>query len=134
VAQLWSEHVPEDRFEELYALYVQEWWTQSRQFDDVVKMISHSDIVIVRYAESGAIVGFARVLTDFTFKAMIYDVIVSNDHRSRGLGGEIVEKIVQHPLLADVRSFELYCPDRLAPFYEKLGFNKSASSIMSRKR
>lgn len=134
MAELWSEQVPEDRLRELYDLYVQEWWTQSRQFDDVVKMISHSDIVLIRYSEDGRIIAFARVLTDFTFKAMIYDVIVSNEHRARGLGKALVERIVDHPLLSSVGSFELYCPDRLAPFYERLGFKKGTSSLMSRKR
>nr|WP_232792907.1 GNAT family N-acetyltransferase [Caulobacter hibisci] len=118
----------------MYDLYVQEWWTQSRQFDDVVKMISHSDIVLTRYSEDGCIIAFARVLTDFTFKAMIYDVIIAADHRGSGLGQAIVEKIFNHPLLSTVKSFELYCPERLIPFYEKLDFKRGTSVIMSRKR
>ncbi len=134
VTDLWAEQFPEDRLRELYDLYVREWWTGARQFDDVVKMIKHSDIVIGRYSEDGALIGFARVLTDFTFKAMIFDVIVAERPKGSGIGRELIERIWTHPLLTTVESFELYCPERLVPFYNKLGFDKGEASILFRER
>lgn len=75
---------------------------------------------------------FARVLSDFTFKAMIFDVIVAGQHRGQGLGQALVGRILNHEKLKRVKSFELYCPDRLVPFYEKLGFVKGTSSLLYR--
>ncbi len=44
----------------------------------------------------------------------------------------LVERILHHEKLKRVKSFELYCPDRLVPFYEKLGFVKGTSSLLFR--
>lgn len=39
------------------------------------------------------LVAYARVLTDFTFKALIFDVIVSENQRGCGLGDKLTELI-----------------------------------------
>ena len=127
---LWIEQFTEDRREELYAFYCKEWWTKGREFDDVTQMIEHSDIVLGCCSGEGELIGFARVLTDFTFKAMIFDVIVAEAYRGHGVGNAIIERIKGHEALRKVRSFELYCPDRLVAFYEGLGFAKSTSSLL----
>lgn len=126
----WIEEFAEDRRHELYAFYSKEWWTQGREFDDVMHMIAHSDIVLGCCSDDGRLVGFARVLTDFTFKAMIFDVIVAETHRGRGIGNAIIDRIKGHDALRKVRSFELYCPDRLVTFYEGLGFARSTSALL----
>ncbi|UUP15944.1 GNAT family N-acetyltransferase [Nitratireductor thuwali] len=119
------------RQQELYEIYRKEWWTQGRQFDDVMRMIEHSDLAVGCCAEDGRLVGFARVLTDFTFKALIFDVIVHEGFRGRGVGQAIVSRIIGHEALANVRSFELYCPEQVVPFYSKLGFSKRTSHLLS---
>ena len=125
----WIEQIAEDRQRELYEFYSKEWWTRDREFDDVMQMIEHSDIVMGCCSNDGRLIGFARVLTDFTFKAMIFDVIVAEAHRGHGVGNAIIERIKNHHALQKVRSFELYCPDRLVAFYEGLGFAKSTSAL-----
>lgn len=126
----WIEHIAEDRQRELYEFYSKEWWTQGREFDDVMRMIEHSDIVVGCCSDDDKLIGFARVLTDFTFKAMIFDVIVDEAYRGLGIGNAIIGRIKGHEALQGVRSFELYCPDRLVAFYEGLGFAKSTSALL----
>ncbi|MBF9233649.1 GNAT family N-acetyltransferase [Microvirga alba] len=130
----WIERFESDRGRELFDLYRKEWWTKERPFDDVVHMLAHSDIVLGCCASDGQLIGFARVLTDYTFKAFIFDVIVHSDFRGRGIGQAIVKRIISHESLRKVRSFELYCPDRLIAFYEKLGFIKGSSSLLFHQR
>nr|WP_286167882.1 GNAT family N-acetyltransferase [Ochrobactrum sp. MC-1LL] len=48
------------------------------------------------------------------------------------MGQALVGRILNHEKLNRVKSFELYCPDRLVPFYEKLGFVKGTSSLLFR--
>lgn len=126
----WSESISADQYEEFYKFYTQEWWTEGRSPDAVANMLKHSAITLFCRDEVGKIAGFARVLTDYTFKALIFDVIVAENYRGNGLGQAIIQRILNHQVLAGVKSFELYCPDRLVPFYEKLGFEKGTSSLL----
>lgn len=130
----WIEAFEGQRTHELYALYCKEWWTQGRTFDEMTDMLVHSDLVLGCCSDDGQLVGFARVLTDYTFKALIFDVIIDEDFRGHGLGQSIVNRIINHETLSRVRSFELYCPERLVPFYEKLGFAKGTSLLLRHQR
>ncbi len=126
----WLEKLPDERYREFHAFYCGEWWTKERSFDDVSHMLTHCDLLQFGIDSEGRIIGFARVLSDFTFKAMVFDIIISKQHRGLGLGKALVERILSHERLKYVKSFELYCPDRLVPFYEKLGFVKGTSSLL----
>ncbi len=66
--------------------------------------------------------GFARVLTDFTFKALIFDVIVSSNCRGIGMGNILLKAIKSNNALRTVKHFELYCLPELETFYRRHGF------------
>ncbi|HET9886850.1 MAG TPA: GNAT family N-acetyltransferase [bacterium] len=59
--------------------------------------------------ESGQLIGFARVLTDRVYQALILDVNVDRAHRNRDSGTELMPRILDHPELRSVKHFELYC-------------------------
>lgn len=130
----WIETFEGDRQHQLYDLYSKEWWTAGRKFEDVVRMVEHSDLAIGLCSVDDRLIAFARVLTDYTFKAMIFDVIVHADFRGKNLGRAIITRIIDHETLARVRSFELYCPDNLVPFYGKLGFMNGTANLLFRER
>ena len=130
----WIEKFEGEHQRQLYDLYSKEWWTNGRSFPDVVTMVEHSDLAIGLCSDANQLIAFARVLTDYTFKAMIFDVIVRSDFRGQSLGRSIIDRIVRHETLAQVRSFELYCPDNLVPFYNKLGFAKGTANLLFRER
>ena len=67
-------------------------------------------------------VGFARVLTDQTYLAIILDVIVAPDARGSGVGAMLMDAILSHPRVADVKSIEPVCQPELMPFYRRWGF------------
>ena len=115
---------------DLMELYRHEWWTNERREDDVVRMLQHTDLVVGVCADPGGqLVGFTRVLTDRVFKALIFDVIVAEAHRHTGLGRRLVRYVIDHPMLAEVRHFELYCRPELIPFYEQWGFTASLPGV-----
>lgn len=108
---------------DLMELYRHEWWTDRRHEDDVTRMLQYSDLTVGVCADpDGRLVGFTRVLTDRTYKALIFDVIVAEAHRKAGLGRTLVQHVIDHPMLAQVRHIELYCKPELIPFYERWGF------------
>jgi predicted GNAT family N-acyltransferase len=93
-------------------------------------MLKHCEVSIAGCDMPDRGVGFARVLTDSPFPALIFDVIIDETERGQGLGQEIISRIIRHPDLQKVQSFELYCPERLIPFYEKQGFVRGSSCLM----
>lgn len=108
--------------EQLHQLYQQEWWSRGRSLTDTRECVHNSQLVI-GVVDNKQLVGFARVLTDQIFKAMIFDVIVERERRQQGLGALLMTSIKQHPLLSKVKHFELYCLPELIPFYEANGFS-----------
>ena len=67
-------------------------------------------------AESDELVAF---LTDYVYKALVLNVIVAEAYRGSGLGARLMDAVMGHPRLRDVRHFELYCLPELTPFYER---------------
>nr|WP_283249433.1 GNAT family N-acetyltransferase [Bacillus sp. FJAT-49736] len=114
----------------MHHLFQLEWWTKGRKLEDIQSMIENSD-VIVAYCdlETKELVAFARVLTDFVYKALILDVIVKESYRGKDLGRGLLDKIMEHPLLKDVKHFELYCKSEMLPYYRKWGFTEDIRDI-----
>jgi predicted GNAT family N-acyltransferase len=118
---------------QLMELYATAWWAQSRQPDDVAQMLAESDVV-VGLVRDGRLVGFARVLTDFEYFAMVLDVIVAPRLRGTGLGRVLMDAVVDHERLARVRSLELVCQPEMIPFYAAWGFtDKVGRSLLMRR-
>jgi GNAT superfamily N-acetyltransferase len=75
-------------------------------------------------------VGFARVISDLTYRATIWDVIVRPSHQSRGVGKLIMRRLLDHPDLRTVTYFLLITKDKHA-FYEPLGFHLEPTMAMT---
>ncbi len=115
---------------QLVALYQNEWWTRGRTLAGVRTMLASSD-VIVAFVEQGnrKLAAFSRVITDYTYKALVLDVIVAPAHRGTGLGRMLMEGILGHPRLRRVRHLELYCLPELLPFYRQWGFTEELGEL-----
>lgn len=119
----------DDQCRQLHALYQQEWWTRGRTFPDTRKCVEGSQICIGLIDDSGSLQGFTRVLTDYVFKAFVFDVIVAGDRRGTGLGKALVALVLNHEKLRSVKQFELYCLPEMSGFYEKLGFSRDVGQV-----
>lgn len=123
-------HLNAAQARELHEMFQQEWWTKERSLKDVQRMLSNTPLIIgLTERDSGRLAAFARVLSDGIFKAFILDVIVAAECRKRGIGGELMDIILEHPDLRDVKDFELYCLPELIPFYEQWGFTADTHEI-----
>jgi GNAT superfamily N-acetyltransferase len=119
--------VPPSRITELTDLMRTAWWMSDRTPAEVARLVEHSDIVTA-LTLADRLVGFARVLTDYTHIALVLDVIVDESRRSSGLGAALLDAVVNHPELAAVRSLELVCQPELIPFYRRWGFTDQVGS------
>lgn len=73
------------------------------------------------YAPGGAQAGFARLLTDYAFRAHLGDVFVRPEARGLGLGKALVETILAHPELTTVQHWTLTTSDAQG-LYAQYGF------------
>jgi ribosomal protein S18 acetylase RimI-like enzyme len=105
----------------LLALYRSAPWAQHRTADGVKEMLAHTDLAISAW-DGPRLVGFGRVLTDYVYRASIWDVIVDPDYQGQDIGTQIMHRILHHPSLKRVELFWLCTRDKQA-FYEKLGFS-----------
>ncbi|NEA32024.1 GNAT family N-acetyltransferase [Streptomyces sp. SID13031] len=118
-----QEAVEAERLPQLMDLFSSAWWMADRAPDDITQMLQESDLVLAFIHEpTNQLAGFTRVLTDYTYLAMVLDVVVHNNFRGSGLGAALMDAVVQHPRLTDVRSIELICQPDLVPFYRRWGF------------
>jgi predicted GNAT family N-acyltransferase len=118
---------------QLHELYQHEWWSQDRQASDIQKLLLNSDYIFgICESHSQRLVAFARVLSDQMYRAIVFDVIVAVDCRSRGLGLSLIEQIVLHPELSRVECIQLFCLPEMIPFYQKFGFIQAEQSLLVR--
>jgi GNAT superfamily N-acetyltransferase len=85
------------------------------------------------YDGRGAQLGFARVISDFATIAYVGDVFVLEPHRGGGLGKWLMECIMQHPALQNLRRWILTTRDAHG-LYAQVGFTpvKSPERYMER--
>lgn len=95
------------------------YWAKGVPREVVAQSIEHS--LCFGVYEGDTQVGFARVVTDFATVAYLGDVFVLESHRGRGLSKWMMECIVQHPALQNLRRWILLTRDAHG-LYSKSGF------------
>ena len=113
---------------QLVRLYLQAPWAAGRSEADVREMLAHTDLALSVW-DGPRLVGFGRVLTDYVYRASIWDVIVAKDYQGQDIGTQIMQRILNHPSLKRVELFWLCTRDKQA-FYEKLGFSAKEQTGM----
>ena len=118
VEELTPRHV-----EQLFELTQQQWWGGSRTLDQVRTMVANTSLIVALVDRSSErLIGFARTLSDFAFRATIYDVMIDQEFQGQGIGTLLMDRLIDHPKLRGVSLIYLACEPDLFPFYEKWGF------------
>jgi ribosomal protein S18 acetylase RimI-like enzyme len=87
-----------------------------------------SHVVVARADEAGPVVGFVTALSDGVLAAYIPLLEVTPTHRSRGVGSELVRRLLAE--LADLYMIDVMCDADVLPFYERLGFTAAGGGII----
>lgn len=104
--------------QKLYAWLNDAYWSRTRTQEVIDRSLDHS--LCLSAWEDGEMVGFARVVTDYSTFAWLCDVVVDDEHRGRGIGKALVADVMAHPDLQGVR-WMLGTRDAHS-LYQKFGF------------
>ena len=112
----------------LQALYEHAPWAKGRTVQGIRRMLQNTDYHFSAW-DSQKLIGFARVLTDGIYRATLWDVVVHPDYQGQGIGEELMNHILSHPVLSKVEKFWLNTRDKFG-FYEKFGFVRSDQGMV----
>ena len=130
LAQFSATHI-----EQLHALYQNEWWSRGRTLEQTQKIVAGSALNFGFVSrDTDELVAYTRVLSDFVIKVCIYDVIVRPDFRKHKLGARLIEAVLSHPALVEVKHFELSCLPDVEPFYARWGFKSDLGALRLMRR
>ncbi|MBM3238237.1 GNAT family N-acetyltransferase [Candidatus Poribacteria bacterium] len=102
-------------------------WASNRDIPGIEKMLENS-LLTLGVWDDNRLIGFARVLSDGVYRALIDDVVVDESCREKGIGTEIMKHLLAR--LEQVEEIFLRTGKEMVPFYEKLGFALSRGTIM----
>ncbi|WP_373714253.1 GNAT family N-acetyltransferase [Roseateles sp.] len=108
-----------------HAFLTTAYWCEGIPPATVERAIAHS-LCIALHAEGQGQVGFARVVTDRTTFAYLCDVYVLEGHRGQGLADGMIQALLAHPDLQDLRRFMLFTRDAHR-LYARHGFQPLAT-------
>lgn len=114
---------------QLSKLYSTTWFTQDRNINDIKSMLKNSYLTL-GFVQDYKLIGFCRVISDGIYKAFLFDVIVHDKYQNNGIGNKIISTVISHKSLINVGHIELYCPEKIAGFYKKLGFQNRSSLLL----
>ena len=96
-------------------------WAQGRSRRALVRMLLGSCSVVSAW-QGGRLVGIGRATSDGVFRAVLWDVVVAEEHQGQGLGRRIVQALLASPAVA-VSERVYLMTTKSSGFYERLGFS-----------
>ena len=106
-------------------------WANTRGLLDIQRMLDNSQITLGLWHEE-RLIGFARVITDDCYRALIDDVVVDAGYRGRGLGSALMGKLLKR--VEHIEIVMLDCASATASFYARFGFVHKGGASMELKR
>jgi len=105
--------------EAVHAFLTTAYWCQGISLGLLKKALANS--LCFGIYHKGRQVGLSRVVTDYATYAYLCDVYVLEEHRGKGLGHWMVECVMTHPELQNLRRFTLATRDAHG-IYAAFGF------------
>lgn len=97
-------------------------WSKDIPLEYVERFIRHSLCFGAYKSDGDLLIGFGRVVSDFTTYAYICDVVVEETNRQKGIGTAILNAMFDHPELQGLKTWSLKTTEQARKIYERKGF------------
>lgn len=95
------------------------YWADTRPCERTERAIQNS--LVFGVYDGNRQIGVARVVTDYSIFAYLCDVFIHEDYRTHGLGKWLIQTIMEHPDLKEMRRWVLVTNDAHR-LYKQFGF------------
>jgi len=100
-------------------------WANGRTIDDLKKCLANSDIVVSLWV-GDEIVGFGRALTDGVYRGVLWDIVIDQNHQTKGFGKLILKNILSSKKIKNTKKLYLMTTNKKL-FYYQFNFNEVTS-------
>nr|UNJ16029.1 GCN5-like N-acetyltransferase [Cyanidioschyzonaceae sp. 3] len=108
---------------QLEALYSQVGWSPRK----LQQLMRQSWLCLALY-QNHQLIGFARVVSDHTWNATIWDVVIHPAYQRKGLGKYLVYQMIRWIKQHNVIHISLFAESRAVTFYQRIGFEVVANA------
>src|SRR3990167_4003862 len=102
-------------------------WSKNIPVEYVIRFINYSLCFGVYQNTDKELVGFGRIITDYTTYAYVCDIVIDPQHRKKGLGSALIKTIINYPKLQGLKTWSLRTTIEAKNIYEKFGFKIAAN-------
>ena len=95
------------------------YWADTRPRERTVRAFQNS--LVFGVYDGDKQIGMARVVSDYSIFAYLCDVFIHEDYRAQGIGKWLMQTIMEHPDLKEMRRWVLVTSDAHG-LYERYGF------------
>ncbi|WP_181439433.1 GNAT family N-acetyltransferase [Curtobacterium sp. MCBD17_032] len=103
-------------------------WLGDWTLDRFERALSGSWIVCTVRDDAGRLVGMGRLISDGALHAFVTEMIVTEEARGGGIGGQVLARLVDEARRRGVDDVQLFAARGRAEFYERHGFERRAES------
>jgi GNAT superfamily N-acetyltransferase len=117
----YKQHIP--NIEDYFSLFESTGWNEEYKLtkEELSTTLDKSYYCISAY-DGEKLIGFGRMMSDGILHAMIYEMIVYPVCQGRGIGREILNRLLAKCIENNIRDIQLFCAKGKRRFYEKSGF------------
>ncbi|AFH63917.1 GNAT family N-acetyltransferase [Paenibacillus caseinilyticus] len=113
--------------EDYYRLYQSTGWEPEKNWTpERLHQALRGSWYLVACYRNGQLAASGRLVSDGIHQCFVCDLIVLPDFRGQGIGGRILEQLLDHCRSRGIRWVQLACAKGKRGFYEKYGFTARA--------
>ena len=100
-------------------------WAKKRKLKDLKHCLANSDVIVSLWSNN-KILGFGRALSDGTYRSVLWDIVIDNQHQGKGYGKLIVKSLLESKKINQSEKVYLMTSTQ-KNFYCQIGFKEVLS-------
>ena len=100
-------------------------WAQNRKINDLKKSLANSDVIVSLWV-GDEIVGFGRALTDGIYRAVLWDIVIDQNHQGKGFGTLVMKNLLSSKKIKNTKKLYLMTTNKKL-FYSQFNFEEVTS-------